>query len=869
MSNFPDGKTYMGIAYNKTTATESSTYADYTWSLIKGAQGDQGIQGPTGPQGNPTYTWIKYADTDTGSGMSDSPTGKRFLGLAHNKTTATESNNAVDYHWSPLYDNVVVGGRNLIHRDLLSVTIETTEDFTLSGWATEFMSNQKVLETLEEGVEYTISYDMELVEKTSIPTLYSYQAGLYLYSAGTANDVVFYTGQLRNLNDKYRVVITFTCPPLTDQRVIFYTNRYTTNGTTPIGLDTVKFTNLKLEKGNIATDWTPAPEDIDSRLTKNETDISTNATNITHKVSQTEYDTKMGTFSGTVSEIKQNADAVKFSFDNQVIDTRNLYLESLAVDGYLGTTGMIISPDLYNMTSDYIPVTPGDPYVFSLKTDNPGVSPWSRCAWYTSSKTFISTFAYQLGEYDYVSKVTAPPTAAYVRLSARHLSNQESRMKFEHGNVHTGWSVAPEELYTGITRIDKEGINVSKSNSDINTQLAHDGLSVREGDTTIANFGESGAVVPSISSNVYNTVDRTGVYTVGTGRTYGSLSDALNKLFGDNNKIHTGWDVNLTLYNNLSENVVLRGLIGTGRLIINLNGYTLNGSIYLDYCHVPVYVIDGTMKRSGATVMMQIQGCKYVQVSGCNIDNAGGWNAIRLSHGGTLHVQNDDFVNCATAIDGDNATTVVMSACRGNVSSYAIKLRNGAKGFVSISAPAGGSITYNNPPEYTITYEGTIARVDSTFSPPPVTNQTFTQVFSTAILDTLVHGTTTVDSYYGSTATQNRWDSSMGWKDGRVRMGNEIYNFFAGGSNITIKYRLRRKNSTHGTSLAVKPAPYNHSASFSTGALRGGWTSWATVSSSLFTSAGATLTFYNGVQGSSGYAIWDAIEVEVTVTKQV
>ncbi|MFP7201093.1 phage tail spike protein [Lysinibacillus halotolerans] len=111
MSNFPDGKKYMGIAYNKTTPTESTNYADYTWTLVKG---EPGIPGPPGEDGTTTYTWIKYADDDKGNGMSDSPDGKRYLGLAYNKTTATESTNPADYNWSPLYDNVIPGGKNYL-----------------------------------------------------------------------------------------------------------------------------------------------------------------------------------------------------------------------------------------------------------------------------------------------------------------------------------------------------------------------------------------------------------------------------------------------------------------------------------------------------------------------------------------------------------------------------------------------------------------------------------------------------------------------------------------------------------------------------------------------------------------------------------
>lgn len=97
MSDSPTGKAYIGLAYNKPTATESTNYADYTWSLIKGSDG---AQGPKGDNGQTLYTWIKYATSATGAGMSDSPTGKTYIGLAYNKTTATESTNAADYTWS-------------------------------------------------------------------------------------------------------------------------------------------------------------------------------------------------------------------------------------------------------------------------------------------------------------------------------------------------------------------------------------------------------------------------------------------------------------------------------------------------------------------------------------------------------------------------------------------------------------------------------------------------------------------------------------------------------------------------------------------------------------------------------------------------
>ena len=64
-----------------------------------GPQGPQGVQGVKGTDGKTYYTWIKYADSPT-SGMSDNPSGKKYIGVAYNKTTATESTTYSDYSWS-------------------------------------------------------------------------------------------------------------------------------------------------------------------------------------------------------------------------------------------------------------------------------------------------------------------------------------------------------------------------------------------------------------------------------------------------------------------------------------------------------------------------------------------------------------------------------------------------------------------------------------------------------------------------------------------------------------------------------------------------------------------------------------------------
>lgn len=52
ISSNPQGKSYIGIAYNKNKNTPSTDPQDYTWAKIQGAQGIQGEKGDTGAQGS-------------------------------------------------------------------------------------------------------------------------------------------------------------------------------------------------------------------------------------------------------------------------------------------------------------------------------------------------------------------------------------------------------------------------------------------------------------------------------------------------------------------------------------------------------------------------------------------------------------------------------------------------------------------------------------------------------------------------------------------------------------------------------------------------------------------------------------------------
>lgn len=109
ISNDPTGKTYIGFAYNKTTASESNDPADYTWGLMSG----EGVQGPPGDDGQSLYTWVKYSDNPDGSGLYDTPNSNtEYIGIAVNKTTSSESTTPSDYTWSKFKGDQGVAGQD-------------------------------------------------------------------------------------------------------------------------------------------------------------------------------------------------------------------------------------------------------------------------------------------------------------------------------------------------------------------------------------------------------------------------------------------------------------------------------------------------------------------------------------------------------------------------------------------------------------------------------------------------------------------------------------------------------------------------------------------------------------------------------------
>ena len=116
------------------------TYADGSGSTSNpalltgntGAPGGQGIPGEPGDDGTSLYTWLKYADTPT-SGMSDSPEGKTYVGMAYNKPSPDESENYADYTWSLIRGS---DGKGISTTDVDYAKSTNGTTAPTSGWGT-------------------------------------------------------------------------------------------------------------------------------------------------------------------------------------------------------------------------------------------------------------------------------------------------------------------------------------------------------------------------------------------------------------------------------------------------------------------------------------------------------------------------------------------------------------------------------------------------------------------------------------------------------------------------------------------------------------------------------------------------------------
>lgn len=273
------GKAFIGM-YQDFSTTDSRNPQDYRWSKWKGSDGRDGIPGKAGADGRTPYVHFAYADSADGrTGFSLTQDGtKRYLGICTNFDKANSTNPA-DYSWNDTAGSVSVGGRNL-----------------LKGSKGPFKPDRK-----------PTNFDNFALYKNET-SVYLEQNQKYLISAKSdGNFTALHNGNVESDN----VVLWLMDDKIQNYQIVSDSKTGTTGtliiwnkptGNYHLRVNTYHKTasksvwEVKIEKGTVKTDWTPAIEDvqddIDSKADQVLTQAQLNKLNEVNSVVQAELKAK-------------------------------------------------------------------------------------------------------------------------------------------------------------------------------------------------------------------------------------------------------------------------------------------------------------------------------------------------------------------------------------------------------------------------------------------------------------------------------------------------------------------------------------------------------------------------------------------------
>lgn len=272
-------KAFIGM-YQDFSTTDSRNPQDYRWSKWKGSDGRDGIPGKAGADGRTPYVHFAYADSADGrTGFSFTQDGtKRYLGICTNFDRANSTNPA-DYSWNDTAGSVSVGGRNL-----------------LKGSKGPFKPDKK-----------PTNFDNNVLYKTET-SVYLEQNQKYLISAKSdGNFTALHNANVESdnvtlwlIDDKYQnYQIVSDLKTGTTGTLITWnkpTGNYHLRVNTYHKVASKSVWEVKIEKGTVKTDWTPALEDvqddIDSKADQVLTQAQLNKLNEVNSVVQAELKAK-------------------------------------------------------------------------------------------------------------------------------------------------------------------------------------------------------------------------------------------------------------------------------------------------------------------------------------------------------------------------------------------------------------------------------------------------------------------------------------------------------------------------------------------------------------------------------------------------
>lgn len=280
-----DGTSVTSVTTSKSgdETTITISMSDGTSKQFKVKDGGKGDTGATaqwyyGDKLSHTSGSVTKTTSDTAT--PDAVVGSMYLNpntsLCYRCTAVNGSNATWTYAGdltTGVINNIEVGGRNLLRNTSISRTEKATQ---YGAWniLKPTYSNPYLLD-LEEG-EYVFSFDWEA--DTALPGSFYVWVGYGNASGDGAAQMPDsdHGGSWGEGETSGHVVRKFIWPNKNDTYPYFACRPFRDSISTGNKLAGITFTimNAKLEKGNIPTDWTPAPEDLESSISSVNTTLA-------------------------------------------------------------------------------------------------------------------------------------------------------------------------------------------------------------------------------------------------------------------------------------------------------------------------------------------------------------------------------------------------------------------------------------------------------------------------------------------------------------------------------------------------------------------------------------------------------------------
>lgn len=271
------------------------------------------------------------------------------------------------------YKNISLGVRNFLASKYL-VNKVSSQSFDYKTWATDFVTSIDLPNILKSKETYTLSFDAEIIKKSTVATIFSLQVGFAIYSPSNAHPIlplllsISNNNAIQNLNQKGRLEKTFVCPTLaTDSKIIVYTNRYSDG--INVDFDTVRFTNVNIVAGNTASKtWIKPIEDTDEdigNLTIKYNTVKDTVDSHTQQIGQQgisltttiqrvdSIQSSVSNIDGRLSTVTQTADGLVTTVQNLSVGGSNLLLNSRFESIEADTNTFTVAGITYNTKPTY------------------------------------------------------------------------------------------------------------------------------------------------------------------------------------------------------------------------------------------------------------------------------------------------------------------------------------------------------------------------------------------------------------------------------------------------------------------------------------------------------------------------------------